>query len=397
MNNKYLIVNTGSASKKYALYDDNGEIAFFHFESDGSGHVVTVRVGDKKEVMKISSVNFDKSIKYLVEILISKKIISEKKDITCISIRILAPGKYFQSNKTIDAKYMRNLKPALKKSPLHLEMIFAELRKLRDYFGTKMTMVGISDSEFHHTMPQKAKNYAINSDDAEKYEIYRYGYHGISAQSIVNKLKKSGALPSRMIVCHIGGGVSVMAIKDGKSIDTSMGFTPLEGVVMANRVGDIDPNAVIYLSEVLKLNNMKLRQYLNKKCGLLGLSGGFSNDIRELLKADEEGNPKAKNALDTYVYKIQKYIGSSFVALGGLDAIIFSGTIGERSFKMRSRICDGLESLGVFLDEEINNCMDGVDCTLNNKDSKVRLEVVRTDEVSQMAIETKRVLAEEKI
>jgi acetate kinase len=273
-------------------------------------------------------------------------------------------------------------------------MIFTELKNLKSFFGGKIRIVGISDSEFHADMPEKAKNYAIYSEDAAKYEIYRYGYHGISARSIINKLQKKNNLPDKIVICHIGGGVSIMAVKGGKSIDTSMGFTPLEGMVMANRVGDIDSGAVVYLSEVLKIKGLKLRQYLMKKCGLFGLSGGLSNDVRDLFKAEEINNDKnAKKALDTYVYKIQKQIGASFVALGGLDMLVFSGTVGERSFRMRKRICHGLSALGIVIDDQINECMDGVDCVLNKTESKVRIEVVNTDEMNEIAIETQKMLS----
>jgi len=394
MNNKYLIVNTGSASKKYALYSKDGEIAFIHLENSGDGYVSTIRIDGKSETVKISKTDYEKSFGYLIGVLKDKKVISGKSDIHSVGIRVVAPGMYFQTNKIIDTKYINNLKAALKRAPLHLEVIFAEIKKSKLFFGNKTKIIGISDSEFHSTMPQKAKNYAINAADAEKYQIYRYGYHGISAKSIVNKLEKKGKIPSRVIICHIGGGVSVMAVKDGKSVETSMGFTPLEGMVMANRVGDIDAGAVIYLSEVLKLQDLELTQYFNKKCGLLGLSGGLSNDIRELLKAEEtSADARATNALDTYVYKIQKQIGASFVALGGLDTLVFSGTVGERSYKMRKRICGGLESLGIIIDHKINECMDGIDCVLNTDASKVKIEVVKTDEMNQIAIETQKIIS----
>ena len=200
-------------------------------------------------------------------------------------------------------------------------------------------------------------------------------------------------MPSKLIICHIGGGVSVIAIKDGKSIETSMGFTPLEGMVMANRVGDIDSGAVVFLSDFLKLNDLKLLQYLNKKCGLFGLSGGLSNDVRDLLKAEEENmDAKASDALNTYVYKIQKQVGASFVALGGLDMLVFSGTVGERSYKMRRKICHGLESLGIIINEKINECMDGVNCVLNTAESKVKIEVVKTEEMNQISEDTRKIL-----
>jgi len=392
MEKKYLIVNTGSASKKYAIYDKNGEVAYVHLETEEGKYVSTLNFSGKSEMVEILAENFDKSLDYFFELLKSKNIISGKDDIFGVGIRVVAPGIYFQSHRIVNGEYIKNLKIAKKKAPLHLEMIFEEILKLKTFFNRKIKIVGVSDSEFHSTMPEKAKNYAIDASDAIKNEIYRYGYHGISARSIVNKLVKSGTLPSKLVVCHIGGGVSVMAIRDGKSIETSMGFTPLEGMVMANRVGDIDSGAVVYLSEVLKLKGLRLREYLNKKCGLLGLSGGLSGDVRDLLKAEEGGNQKAKNALDTYVYKIQKQIGASFVALGGLDMLVFSATVGERSFKMRKRICTGLESLGIVIDQNLNDGKEGIDCVLNSSDSKVKIQVVKTDEMGQIAIETKKII-----
>ena len=167
-----------------------------------------------------------------------------------------------------------------------------------------------------------------------------------------------------------------------------MGFTPLEGVVMANRVGDIDSGALVYMSEILRMDGKKLRKYLNKECGLLGLSGGKSADVRDLLKFESEGDNDAKLALDIYAYRIQKQIGAYAVVLGGIDRIIFSGTVGERSFKMRKRICEGLSFLGVKLDENINNSVEGVDGVVSSIDSKVKIEVVKTDEMKDLSAET---------
>ncbi len=390
---KFLIVNTGSASKKYAVYAEDKQIAFLHLETEEKNYISTFTFGDKSIKADITNKEFEKSLDYLFSLLKEENIIYDKTDITGVGMRIVAPGLYFQKNRVIDKEYITNLKIAVKKAPLHLELALKEIDILKKFFGKSVRIAGISDSEFHSTMSERAKYYAINHHDAKKYEIYRYGYHGLSAKSIVHKLEKKSGVPERLIICHLGGGVSIMAVKGGKSIDTSMGFTPLEGMVMANRVGDIDSGAVIYLSEVLKLNSVKLRQYFNKQSGLLGLSDGFSNDIRDLFKREEEtGYPIITRALDTYVYKIQKQIGSYFVALGGLDKIVFTGTIGERSFKMRKRICDGLGPLGIYINENKNLSCDGVDCDLTSDNSKVKVEVVKTNEMSQIVTETLKVL-----
>ncbi len=390
---KNLIVNTGSASKKYAIYEGVKEIAFVHLEMGEGGFVSNIKTTDNVERNKITKKDWDNSLGYLVEALKNKNVLSGKEDITKVGIRVVAPGLSFQKNCFIDDKYLKAMKEAESKAPLHMGMILEEIKKIKKFFGKKIPFVGISDSTFHNQMPDKAKLYAIPLKDARKYEIYRYGYHGISLESIVNKLREKKELPENLIVCHIGGGVSITAVKNGVGIDTTMGFTPLEGVIMANRVGDIDSGAVIYLSEKLRLNNKKLKTYLNKECGLLGISGGMSADVRDLLKADEEGDIDAKNALDSYAYRIQKQIGAYAVALGGLDTIVFSATVGERSFKMRKRICDGLKILGVELDECVNNTTEGVEAKISSDNSKVNVRVVKTDEMRVIAEETEKVKA----
>jgi acetate kinase len=389
---KNLIVNTGSASKKYAVYERNNEIAFVHLETGEGDFISTLKTPSGLVKEKISKKDFDDSLNFLVNLLKSKNIISDKKDISKVGIRVVAPGLSFQKNSIIDNKYLKDMKEAESKAPLHMGMILEEIKKIKKFFGKDIPFVGISDSTFHNQMPDKAKLYAIPLKDAKKYEIYRYGYHGISMRSIVNKLRERGDLPEKLVVCHIGGGVSLTAIKNGVSIDTTMGFTPLEGMIMANRVGDIDSGALVYISEKLRLNNKRLISYLNKDCGLLGLSGGISNDIRDLLRLDEEeNNIDAKNALDVYVYRIKKQIGAYVVALGGIDTIVFSATVGERSFKMRKRICSGLEFLGVKLDECINNATEGVEAEISSTDSKVKIFVVKTDEMRVLAEETEEV------
>jgi len=385
---KILIINTGSASKKYAVYEDDKEIAFFHLETKEKGFCSNLKYADKKETVDLSAKDYDKSLIYIFNFLKEKEIILNKEEISGIGMRIVAPGIYFQKNGLIDKEYIKKLYEAKKKAPLHLEAEIEEIERLRKFFGRNVKMVGISDSAFHTDMPEKSRMYAIPLDITKKYEIYRYGYHGISLRSIVKKIQLKESLPENIIVCHIGGGVSITAIKDGKSIDTSMGFTPLEGVVMANRVGDIDSGALVYMSEILRMDGKKLRKYLNKECGLLGLSGGKSADVRDLLKFESEGDNDAKLALDIYAYRIQKQIGAYAVVLGGIDRIIFSGTVGERSFKMRKRICEGLSFLGVKLDENINNSVEGVDGVVSSIDSKVKIEVVKTDEMKDLSAET---------
>jgi acetate kinase len=251
--------------------------------------------------------------------------------------------------------------------------------------GDRKPIVGVSDSAFHATLPESAKFYAIPINDSRRLGLYRFGYHGISVQSVTSRAAAMlGRLPENVIVCHLGGGASVTAVKNGKSLDTSIGFTPLEGLVMATRVGDIDAGAVLYLSEKLKKNYKKLEHYFNNECGLLGLSGK-SSDIRELLINEKAGEADSSLALKIYVNRIKQYIGRMAAILGGVDLIIMAGTVGERSFIMRERICDGLKFLGVELDSEINNKSEGIETEINKVGSSVKVLVVKTDEMEEMA------------
>lgn len=391
---KYLVVNKGSASEKYAIYDGENRLAFLHLEtSDGGCNFVgNLFVGEIKEEKCITKKEFKNSLNYAVDLFISKNIIKDKKEISGIGIRIVAPGDFFYDDKKIDKEYEKEIKKAIKEAPLHLAPAYDEILKLKKVFKS-VPIVGVSDSDFHDTMPDKAKLYPISKEDTQKFNLKRHGYHGTSIESILEKIKKEkGGLPSKMIVCHIGGGVSVTAIKDGKSIDTSMGFTPLEGVMMATRGGDIDPGAIAKLSEKFVFRPNAFKQYLNKNCGLLGVSGK-SSDVRDLIKLEKDGDKDAKLALDMYAYKIQKYIGGYFVALGGLDALVFSATVGERSFVMREKICSELGVLGVKINIETNNKSDSVDVDISAVDSKVKVWVVKTDEMNQIAKDTIRILS----
>jgi len=388
---KYLVVNRGSASEKYAIYTKEKCLGFLHLEEleTGGEYLSTLYLGGQKEIKSVTKKDFENSLGYGLNIFIEKGIIANREEIAGIGIRIVAPGKHFQDDKIIDSIYEKEIKKVLPDAPLHILPTFEMISLLRKTLK-KIPIVGISDSDFHDTIPDYAKYYGLPLEDSKKYQIQKYGYHGISVESILSKLKSEGAIPAKLIICHIGSGVSVTAIKDGKCIENSMGFTPLEGVMMATRAGDIDPGIIAMVSENLGLKGKKLKDYLNKKCGLLGVSGK-SSDVRELLKL-ENSDAQAKLALDMYVYRLQKYIGSYFVTLGGLEAIIFTATVGERSFVIRERVCRGLEVLGAKIDSTKNNQSVGVNADISAVDSKVKILVRKTDEMGQIARDTINIL-----
>ena len=299
---KILTINIGSRSKKYALFED----------------------GEKKEEFE-GECGIDLS------------------DVV-VGIRIVAPGKFFTEHREVDAEYLEKLKEASKITPLHIEPVLKEIEEIKDkYPDTKI--IGVSDSAFHRSMPEVARVYAIPLKLREKYGIERQGYHGLSLASIVENVQKErGVVPEKMIVVHMGGGTSVTALKDGLSLDTSMGWTPLEGVPMAERVGDIDPAALAYLASQENLTGENLEKFISSECGLEAISGLEHGDMKEIIEA-APNNPKAKLALDLYIYRVRKYIGAMAAVLGGCDLLVLTGTIAEGSELVRQKMSENFEYL----------------------------------------------------
>lgn len=382
---KYLIVNTGSTSKKYSFYEDEKKVYSAHFEMEGSSLIVTETTETGSEKKTTDQDNYTNAVGFIADSLIAKGIIDNKEDINLVGIRIVAPGEYFLTNRLIDDKYLEMTEAALQKVPLHLGPALAEIKNIKKILGNNITIAGVSDTAFHATIPESSRFYAIPIKDSRELGLCRFGYHGISVQSVISKASETlGSLPEKVIVCHLGGGASVTAVKNGESIDTSMGFTPLEGLVMATRVGDIDPGAVLYLAEKLNKDFKELESYFNNECGLLGLSGK-SNDIRELLEYEKNGDADAALALKTYTNRIKQYIGRMAAILGGVDLLILAGTVGERSFIIRQRICENLSFLGIELDEDLNNNSSGIDVELSKPQSKTKILVIKTDEMEEIA------------
>ena len=265
------------------------------------------------------------------------------------------------------------------------------MRSLRA-LAPQLTLCAVSDSAFHGTMPRAARLYGIPRSEAEG-EFIRFGYHGLSFASLARALPSVfGSTPHKTILCHLGGGGSIAALRGGKSIDTSMGYTPLEGLLMATRPGDIDAGLVLSLLRRFGGDVEKLEAYLYGSCGLLGISGK-TGDIRELLLAEQSGDTAAADALAVYVYRIQKYIGSYAAALGGLDALVFSGTVGERSFVLRERICKSLGFLSVELDGEMNGReIESSAALIGRESSRVKVAVIPTDEMAEIALEAAALL-----
>lgn len=380
-----LVSNPGSASRKYALYAGKHVRASLHFEYMDGKVICTFVHGENRATEQTDLQQVEQAAQKVLGMLTGAGVLKREEVISCIGLRIVAPGSYFLEHRIIDDVTLGQLRALEPRAPLHIAATLQELNALREHFATT-PVVGVSDSAFHITKPDFAWNYGLNLDDADRLDIKRFGYHGLAVMGAVHALKKTDRLPSKLVVCHLGSGASVSAVYNGKSVDTTMGFSPLEGLVMATRVGSIDVTAAHAVKDLLGFDDAKLEEYLNHQGGLLGLSG-VSSDVRELLIAEQAGNHRAELALNTYAHSVQKAIGQMVAVLGGIDVLVFTGTVGERSAPMRERIVRPLHFVDLVLDTKVN-----ADCT-NPTDiiNIARLAhskpvfVVPTDEAAEIA------------
>lgn len=348
MEKNILVINIGSSSKKYSLYKKDTLLFGAHFEKDKTLFEVTYNSG---EAVSVSKNVFTDSLSAFYNAFKKEGFLKDDTTPLAIGLRLVAPGKFFTEDRIVDEEFMKMLAVVADEDRAHIEPVQKEIERIRDLFGDSK-IHAISDSSFHSTMPDVARNYALPKSVSKEYGLYRFGYHGISLSSIVSTLSNRPlGLESRVIICHLGSGASITAVREGKSVDTSMGYSPLEGLVMSSRVGNIDAAAVLRLSE--NMNTNELQEMFYNTCGLLGISN-LSNDMRVLIDAEKEGHSGAHEAIEAFVYTIQKYIGMYVSVLGGVDLIVFSGTIGERSYILRDRICSKLGWLNVQLDGDKN-------------------------------------------
>lgn len=296
--------------------------------------------------------------------------------------------EYFNKSVLITPEVIEKVKECYPVAPLHNPANVVGIEAVTEILPN-VPQVGVFDTAFHQTMPAHAYMYALPYEDYEKYGIRRYGFHGTSHRYVSKRACEFLGLPyekQRIITCHIGNGGSITAIRDGKSIDTSMGLTPTEGLMMGTRVGDVDPGALIYLMQMENLDAKALSDIINKKSGVAGVSG-ISNDMRDIESAMNAGDERAKLAMSMYEYRILKYIGAYAAVLGGADIIVFTGGVGENQICTREWICEHLAYLGVTLDKEANSVR-GEEIEISGKDSKIHVVVIPTDEELMIAEDT---------
>jgi acetate kinase len=384
-----LVANPGSSSRKYALYESDKLAlrAELHIESSDGQIVATLRTNSGSRQVETTLSEVHDAPREVRGILIRENILNENEAITAIGLRVVAPGSYFMEDRVISDEVIAKLEETKSLAPIHIFATLEELKILREYFG-QTPVVAVSDSAFHRTKPPYAWNYGINIQDADSLEIKRYGYHGISVASAVDELWNRGKLPPKVVVCHLGSGSSVSAIFHGRSIDNTMGFTPLEGVLMATRSGDISPGAVRALQTKLGMDWSGIESYLNQRGGLLGIGG--SNDIRDLIEREKNGDHLAHLALTTLVHTIHKAIGSMIATLNGCDLLVFTGTVGERSAILRKRIVAHLEFVDFIIDGNLNDgCTEPDQLTSISQSAKSKpIIVIPTNESVEIAKRT---------
>lgn len=379
-----LVANPGSASRKYAIYAGEEVLVHLHFEYEDGKVVCTIKSKGQTKKVDTELRDITESAGHIVDFLKKHEVLPEIA-INRIGLRVVAPTGLFLRDHIFDEKMVNELENARHRAPLHIDATLEELHTLRAHFKDAI-IVGISDSAFHASKPDKAWNYGLPLSYADRFDIKRFGYHGLSCASVVRSLKETDKLPPKVVVCHLGSGASVTAIKNGKSIDTTMGYSPLEGLVMATRAGSVDATAVKVLKDSLGLEDSGVEKMLHSESGLLGLSGS-SSDIRELLKKEEQGDHRAELALQTYVYSVQKAIGQMTAALGGADMLVFTGTVGERSAPIRGRVMNAFDYLDFILEEKENNdCINPATPTCISQLARSKpVFVVPSDEAGEIA------------
>ncbi len=391
---KILVVNSGSSSLKYQLIEMETEkvLAKGNFERVGQNNsFLTHKVGDNKHKFEKPVSNHEKAIRFVLTRLLSEQygVIKSVDEIDAIGHRVVHGGEKYTDPIIITPEVLNGLKNIIDLAPLHNPAAISGMEACMNIMPGKVN-VAVFDTGFHKTIPEESYIYPIPYEFYEKYRIRRYGFHGISHKYVANRVAEIVNKPLkdlRVINCHLGQGASICAIKNGISVDTSMGFTPLGGIPMGTRSGDLDPSVVTYIAKYRNHTPDEMDEILNKKSGVYGISE-VSVDFRDIEAEALEGNINALMALDSFAYNVAQFIAKYAVSMGGVDIITFTAGIGEKDAKERKKICDYLAFLGVELDEEKNNAYVNCEGKISADASKIQLYVVPTNEELLIARDT---------
>ncbi|MDT8400917.1 MAG: acetate kinase [Bacteroidales bacterium] len=399
-----LVLNCGSSSIKYQVFNvSNGAEVMARGLVERIGlmdSILTHKPAGKDPYKTVTDIpDHTIGINLVIEALTHKQwgVIKDVKDIIAVGHRVAHGGENFTESVLIDNKVKKDIERCGELAPLHNPANLKGILSV-EKLVPGVPQVAVFDTSFHQTMPDYAYMYAIPYEYYIKYKIRKYGFHGTSHKFVA---KKAADILGRdfkslkIITCHLGNGASVAAIKDGKSIDTSMGFTPVDGLIMGTRTGEIDPGVLIYIADKEDLNVQGVSNMINKKSGVMGISN-ISSDMRDLELAAASGNNRAVLALDMYAYKVKKFIGAYIAALNGLDLLVFTGGVGENDFNVRKMICSDMEYLGIEFDSEINHEKKSQDLVISKPSSRVKVMVVTTNEELVIATDTKNIVTSKK-
>jgi acetate kinase len=395
---KILVLNCGSSSIKYKLLDMETESTLAQGGIEkiglkGSFLKLTLPAGDKV-ILEGEILEHQTGIEYILGVITSEKYgcIKSLSDIDAVGHRVVHGGEKFNSSVVITDEVIQKIIECIDLAPLHNPPNLNGIYAIRELMPD-VPQVGVFDTAFHQTMPDYAYMYGLPYSLYEKYAIRRYGFHGTSHRYVSKRACEFLNLPyesQRIITCHIGNGASISAIKNGVSIDTSMGMTPVEGLLMGTRSGDVDAGVLTYIMEKENVGSQAISTIVNKYSGVLGVSG-VSSDMREIETAIKEENERAALALKMYKYRIKKYIGAYAAALGGLDVLVFTGGVGENQMDARKDSCESLEFMGIQIDDVANNTR-GVEALISAAGSRVKVAVIPTDEEYMIALDTLNLL-----
>ena len=397
---KVLVLNCGSSSIKYKLYDMSNESVLAQGGAERIGldeAFVKVAMPDgSKEKLMHDMPTHKEGVKFVLDLLVDPKYgcLKSLDEIDAVGHRIVQGGDLFEKSCIVTPEVEKGIESLIDLAPVHNKGHLAGIKAV-DALMPHTPQVTVFDNAFHSTMPPYAYLYAVPYEFYKKWHVRRYGFHGTSHRYVSQRVCDFLGVDiktQKIITCHIGNGASVAAVKYGKVIDTSMGLTPLAGLMMGSRSGDIDPSAVTYLMQKTGMGPQEMADFLNKKSGVLGITG-ISSDMREIENADKEGNEMAHLALQMYNYRIKKYIGAYAAAMNGVDIIVWTAGVGENQEGVRWDACEGLEYLGVKMDRERNHCR-SVEQVLSADDSKVKVVMIPTDEEIVIARDTVDLVSE---
>ncbi|MBO5963866.1 MAG: acetate kinase [Bacteroidales bacterium] len=395
---KILVLNCGSSSIKYQLIDMDNQsnatlLAKGLLERVGleMGEFTHKPVGKDKYYVQQPIPDHKAGIKMVLDALVDEKIgvISSLTEINACGHRVAHGGEIFKESVRVGEKEKEQIRSLFALAPLHNPANLQGIEAMEAILPN-VPQVAVFDTSFHQTMPEEAYLYAIPYEYYQTDKVRRYGFHGTSHRFVAPKAAKMAGLDinnSKIISCHLGSGASICAVKNGKSVDTSMGFTPVEGLIMGSRCGDLDLGVLLYIAEKENMTIKDMNNFINKKCGLNGITGGVV-DMRDIMAGKREGKERETYAFDMFAYRVKKYIGAYAAAMGGVDAILFTGGIGENAWWQRQEICRGLEFLGAEIDEKQNEAMAGQDGIISKESSRVKILSVTTDEELVIAKDT---------